>query len=231
MGADKSKNGSVKRVPKAGGMVEPFASAQSHPAGIAADDLNVYWGNEGDNTVMKLAKSGGSPATLTSLFDPLRIDADASGVYVAARAGGIYAIDAGGAAKLLARAPAEPNAMVLDGPNIYFMDDDGNVSSVPKAGGKVTVLAAASKPSMSGGVIAVGASDVFYGSTATSCASPGGRGAASAHPRPLTRERDRARRVGRVRDEPGRHRAHPLPRTRRRAGEPHGDGQHEPARA
>lgn len=48
--------GSIEAVPIAGGPVVTLATGQSVPSGIAVDANYVYWTNQGDGTVMKLAK-------------------------------------------------------------------------------------------------------------------------------------------------------------------------------
>jgi hypothetical protein len=66
--------GTVNRVPKAGGAVTTLASAQAGPGSIALDDSQVYWVNNGTSDSMlnvlhngglgTVAKAGGTPQAL-----------------------------------------------------------------------------------------------------------------------------------------------------------------------
>jgi hypothetical protein len=47
---------SVMKVPIGGRVATTVASGQNGPWGIAVDEKNVYWSNNGDGTVMKVAK-------------------------------------------------------------------------------------------------------------------------------------------------------------------------------
>jgi hypothetical protein len=51
-----SGDGTILRIPVAGGSAEPVATAQAAPADLAIDDIAVYWVNETTGTVMRLAK-------------------------------------------------------------------------------------------------------------------------------------------------------------------------------
>jgi hypothetical protein len=63
------------------GPPETFASGQGKPWGIAIDDAYVYWTNEGTNTVMRAAKTGGVPATIAkNQAEPHRILVDSINV-------------------------------------------------------------------------------------------------------------------------------------------------------
>jgi hypothetical protein len=111
MSGDHSKTGIVKRMHKDGkGAPEVFAPGQSHPAGIAIDATTVYWANEGDGNVMKLAKAGGVPSILTAdIPDPASVAVDASGIYVGTIGHEIWKTDVAGAkCKSLARLEGEP---------------------------------------------------------------------------------------------------------------------------
>lgn len=63
------------------GPPETFATGQGKPWGIAIDDAYVYWTNEGSNTVMRAAKTGGAPATIAKdQAEPHRILVDSTTV-------------------------------------------------------------------------------------------------------------------------------------------------------
>jgi len=49
-------NGSVMRVPVAGGAAEILAQQQACPGGMAVDDTGVYWASFDTGCVAKLAK-------------------------------------------------------------------------------------------------------------------------------------------------------------------------------
>jgi hypothetical protein len=63
------------------GPPETFATGQGKPWGIAVDDAYVYWTNEGTNTVMRAAKTGGAPTMIAKdQAEPHRILVDSTSV-------------------------------------------------------------------------------------------------------------------------------------------------------
>jgi sugar lactone lactonase YvrE len=81
---DGKANGTVRRVPVAGGPVETLASGLTLPWGIAVDSTHAYWVTNADKTgsVMRVPTRGGPPETLAAQQDaPVHIALDAGSVY------------------------------------------------------------------------------------------------------------------------------------------------------
>jgi hypothetical protein len=91
-----------------GGTPVTLVSGQQDPWAIAVDATSLYWVDSGNGTVLKMPKAGGAVTTLASgQSAPLAIAVDGTSVYWS----NIECPDDGG------------------------MCDDGNVMSVPLAGG------------------------------------------------------------------------------------------------
>jgi hypothetical protein len=71
---DASADGSVMRVPLAGGTPEPLASAQYNTQ-------NVYWGDGTAEAAMAVPLRGGAARTIASAQAPYGVAADATSVY------------------------------------------------------------------------------------------------------------------------------------------------------
>src|SRR5450432_2350330 len=56
--------GTVNSIPTGGGARKVIAMAQNLPNALAVDGTSIYWGNDGDRTVMKQALAGGAAAVL-----------------------------------------------------------------------------------------------------------------------------------------------------------------------
>lgn len=162
--------GTVSRVLQTGGVVEPLASSQDHPKGVAADDTNVYWANASSTdqytgTVMARALSGGAMTTLaTDELCPQYVAVDATHIYWSNEppnpATYMSAPLAVGMKMEVASGNELTNApqFALDGSTIYWAGYSGNsggVWSVPAAGGTIkqlaTVLGSASNATVFGG--------------------------------------------------------------------------------
>ncbi len=138
------------------GGLQVLASGQDAPSGIALGSGATYWVDE--HTAFAMARvfvagrAGGAPSSVydaTYSGDPLSLAADAASLYLAG-AGKVLAIDhASGTAVVLAQGSWDIRSVAIDVTNVYFPDVDaphfsapGQVLSVPKGGGSVTVLAA-----------------------------------------------------------------------------------------
>jgi hypothetical protein len=134
------QSGSVKSVALQGRSVTTLASFQDSPWGIAIDQNNVYWTNEGrldqsyaSPAVLSVPLSGGTPVTLaTGQSDYRGIAVDATHVYwvTAGTAGNNYTDGtvmrvpiAGGAPTTLATGQATPRAIAVDATNVYWTDE------------------------------------------------------------------------------------------------------------
>jgi hypothetical protein len=129
--------GTVNSVAVTGGTPTPIAMNQNKPNPIAVDGTNVYWGNDGDKTVMKQALTAGATAmTLVPAStdpdptpDPNTLNAahallvSGATLYIG-RAYDTYKIaTSGGALTHLSHSPTEnlgiPGALALDGTYLY----------------------------------------------------------------------------------------------------------------
>ena len=136
-------NGTVMKVPLAGGTPTVLASGQYGAVGIAVDATNVYWatdpadfsGSPPSNTPFVLAKvpiEGGSPTILVSNFDGrLSIATDGTNVYwtAAGSLGGPMSNRAvkkvsvnGGSPTTLASGLVNPESIAVDSTDVYWTD-------------------------------------------------------------------------------------------------------------
>jgi hypothetical protein len=77
--------GFVVEQPKGTTTSKNIASSQSQPGPVASDGVNVYWANDGDGSIHRVAVNGSSPLTLaTTQGVPGTILVDATNVYWAA---------------------------------------------------------------------------------------------------------------------------------------------------
>jgi hypothetical protein len=96
----------LMRLAKNGGEPDPITSGLKAPNGFVVDGKNIYWSDYADNSVRKVAKTGGEQ---TVLFDgneyqtaPATVTSDDQYLYLLGQAGKIYQIDKeGGKWKML----------------------------------------------------------------------------------------------------------------------------------
>jgi hypothetical protein len=82
-------DGTIRKVPLAGGSPATIQSGQMNPTAVAVDDDWVYWANTGGNTIMKGSKNGGSAEIVATADFPSHVAVDAQAIYWAAGAQGI----------------------------------------------------------------------------------------------------------------------------------------------
>jgi hypothetical protein len=79
----------VEMVSKSGLGAIALAVGQSSPFGIAVDATSVYWANNGDGTLMKVAVGGGKAVAIASgQSGPTGVAVDAAYVYWTNKTGG-----------------------------------------------------------------------------------------------------------------------------------------------
>jgi hypothetical protein len=169
-----------------GSAVETLATG-GEPRWMAIDDSHVYWvslpgGSGSDGTIMRVAKTGGTPETLASgETDPVEIAVDGTYVYWARSTGGtIVRVPRGGGT--IATVATTPNVrgFAVDTTHAYWTYNNGGIGGVsrqPLAGGNVEPLVT--------GVLGIGrtpaldATDVYYSALTAVAKVPkvGGTGA------------------------------------------------------
>jgi len=150
-----STDGIVMRAPKLGGAVETLASGLNYPNEILVDDDAIYWVEFLANRLWRLPKNGGRAT--------VRVGAPHTFYGFAMDAAHLYWADNGsvgssvwrvpkvsGAPEKIAAVGGSANRPVLDATNVYLhvgVDEFTNmISSVPKSGGPVTVVADSAFP-------------------------------------------------------------------------------------
>ncbi|AUX26362.1 hypothetical protein SOCEGT47_069230 [Sorangium cellulosum] len=134
-GPEGAGDGAVSRVSlRDGGVSTPIAVAQPVPRGLAIDDVNVYWANSGDGTVMRAPKAGGDAVPFASEQSPQDIAVDGTYVYWTNFNGQVMKapVDGSGAPIELFAGPQTPDGIGLDGAHVYWVNrTDGEVRRAP----------------------------------------------------------------------------------------------------
>ncbi len=135
------EGGSVNRVSKAGGAVEPLATEQENLAALAVDDTDVYWTSaEG---IWRAPKAGGKSAEVVPKISiPSGLAVDEANVYWYSVMSGklARAPKKGGAPKPLLSEDVTLHAFFLDQDSLYWSygsEKKAEVKRMPKGGGKV----------------------------------------------------------------------------------------------
>ena len=129
-----SPNGSVMKMPLAGGAPITLASNQDSPESIAVDANNVYWTNAGtpvygapgDGTIMKVAIGGGAPQVLASGLEPRNLVVANGDVYWTDTVtdtgdGAVMKVSsAGGQPVALATGQPGPGGLAIDATSVYW---------------------------------------------------------------------------------------------------------------
>jgi hypothetical protein len=137
------KDGSIKRVPIAGGAVDTLASAEYDPYGLVADANNIYWTSWGSGEVRRLAKNaalGTKPtvmATGLSLSFAPQLAVDGTNLYFTEDKGNrvierlpINAVN--GAPAAVVTTTGYPYALAVDATSIYWSENTFGSPNVGK---------------------------------------------------------------------------------------------------
>ena len=146
-------DGTIKRVPIAGGSVTTLASGQAEPIGLAVDSTAgvVYWTNTGDGTIRSVSTNGGAVSLVAQgQMDPLNLGLDANNLYWTDPGRGTVmkcpkqancnpvTLSSGTSPT----DPALPWGIAVDASNVYWTDSYGRtVYQLPVGGGIPLVLA------------------------------------------------------------------------------------------
>lgn len=136
--------GTVMRAPADGSAAATtIADTQAHPIGLAVDDANVYWADNGSGNVMKAPVGGGAATTIASgEHGPSGVAVDTEFVYWTNNGDGTIrkAPLAGGAAVTLASGQSQPRDIAVDTRSVYWARA-GAVGRYALATGAVSDLA------------------------------------------------------------------------------------------
>jgi hypothetical protein len=106
--------------------------------GLAADGINVYWTDSGNNTINGIPRSGGASVVLAmNQFSPMRIAVDGTSLYWSNNLGAaIMTMPANGATAPVVLANAgEPWGVALDATDVYWANRaDSSIMRIAKTG-------------------------------------------------------------------------------------------------
>jgi hypothetical protein len=150
-------DGTVVRVPAAGGPLEVIASGLSAPMHLALDDANVYVTvlagrvpDYPDSAILAIPKQGGHPVVRAAEQNAVRgLAADRASIYWTSTGKGpaygqVFRLDrAGGRPVVLATGEQSPTALAIDQAGVFWTCYRGTVRRVGKQGGRPTTLAGA----------------------------------------------------------------------------------------
>jgi hypothetical protein len=135
------------RVLEGGACLVTLAVNQAKPWGIAIDTQSVYWVNQGssfnDGSVMKLARSGGTPVTLASgLREPQDIAVDGVDVYWSGSSVAAVPRNGGATRTIFDDSNSTTSFVTRSGAKVYWADSEFNfgVQSAMPDGSAITWL-------------------------------------------------------------------------------------------
>lgn len=169
--------GTLRRMPKAGGTPVAIATGQSGISFVAADPGTtgfVYFTRDtADGTVAKVNKAGSTVTTLAQAPNAWELAIDQTHVYYTTRGnplpndmlsdGTLQRVNkTGGAAQRLAATSGTPGSIALDDDSIYFTDKDAKtVNRLSKTAPQMPVVLAPYQPGPDG--IALDGDNIFWG--------------------------------------------------------------------
>ena len=136
-------DGSVKKVPIAGGAVTALATGLLSPRDLAQDSTSLYFTDLQAGKVQRVAKSGGTVTTLaSSLTSPFAIAVDSSNVYFVENGNSTLSKVAktGGAVTALVNGSITGDVLAVDGSGLYYFDPTQVIYKASLAGGVGTML-------------------------------------------------------------------------------------------
>jgi len=128
-------NGFVFCQPEGSNIATSVAANLIFPAGIAIDATNVYWTDNGDGTVNRAPRTGGTITTIASGQSfPFGIAIDSTNVYWTNNGGQVMKAPlAGGTATTLASGQSYPMGIAVDATSVYWTNNgDGSVMKSSK---------------------------------------------------------------------------------------------------
>ena len=121
---------------------------------LATDGQYVYWSDTTDQTINRIAVTGGTILVLAqSQYNPVRIAVDDTYVYWSNQLGEVCmrTVKDGTGTSEMAAAASSPYGVVLDAQNVYWVNQgDGTVRAAPKGVNSTSVVLADLLPGDSG---------------------------------------------------------------------------------
>jgi hypothetical protein len=167
-------DGSVKKVPVAGGAVTALATGLLSPRDLAQDSTSLYFTDVQAGKVQRVAKSGGAVTTLaSSLTSPYAIAVDSSNVYFIENGNSTLSkvAKAGGAVSALVTGSINSDVLAVDGSGLYYFAPSQVIYKASLAGGSGTML---ENIIDAGSSIVIDSTSVYWGYTALHRVAVGG---------------------------------------------------------
>jgi uncharacterized protein (TIGR03437 family) len=167
-------DGSVKKVPVAGGAVTALATGLLSPRDLAQDSTSLYFTDVQAGKVQRVAKSGGAVTTLaSSLTSPYAIAVDSSNVYFIENGNSTLSkvAKAGGAVSALVTGSINSAVLAVDGSGLYYFAPSQVIYKASLAGGSGTML---ENIIDAGSSIVIDSTSVYWGYTALHRVAVGG---------------------------------------------------------
>jgi hypothetical protein len=149
------ESGVLMKLAKGGGEPIMLASQIHYAKALLLDDQSVYWADYADDTLKRVAKSGGQPEVVTRMSEfnlgekyisaPEHAVADQNSIFWACVIGCIVKIDkkSGVASGVLAEQPFTATRLSADDENLYWVSTfHHRLMKVNKRGGRPVILAA-----------------------------------------------------------------------------------------
>jgi hypothetical protein len=165
--------GTVWKTPIGGGQSATIVSGMLNPTVLAIDPANVYWcdSREAHDVVSAPLAGGGTTTLFGGGMSPYDLAVGSSAVYFWVAPSGSAAqlteasLDGGaldgGAPSTLATAAIE-GPLAIGGSTLYWADQNGDVGSIPLAGGSAMTLVTGSASNYVEGNIVVDATSVYW---------------------------------------------------------------------
>jgi hypothetical protein len=152
-----------------GGNYATLASGQTDVWGVAADDTNVYWTDQGPGVVAKVSVNGGTPTTLAAVIAN-EIAVSAGRLFFAGETSpgpeGLWTVPVDGGAATILYTPDGADAgngiagLAADTNYVYFATtQSGIIARIPVGGGNAVTLASGQRFAAS---LAVDATNVYW---------------------------------------------------------------------